>query len=103
MKAVSGEVNPITGLLNFDRLGLQLWYVKPSFLTRWGPTALLIRAAGGRLPDARSERFHPQGYDLKTIGPDPQAGKGLEDMATTMEFLRTHDLAECPFTHQRRI
>ncbi|KAI4864542.1 hypothetical protein F4820DRAFT_329599 [Hypoxylon rubiginosum] len=95
---VEVDSNPETKLYNFDRLTLQPWYVKPSAWNRWNPKALLLKAAGGRSPGSLGDRYHPGGYDLKTIGPKPQEGKGTEDMAATIEFLKTRSLTECPFS-----
>ncbi|KAK6508605.1 hypothetical protein TWF506_010689 [Arthrobotrys conoides] len=97
VKAVHENPNPKSGLFNFFPNGLQPWYLEKSFWTTWGPSALFVRALGGRLPGSQGDRFHPQGYDLMTIGPQPQQGKGLEDMATTMEFLRARNVSGCPF------
>ncbi|XXG99670.1 general amino acid permease agp2 [Hypoxylon texense] len=99
---VEVDANPETKLYNFDRLTLQPWYVKPSAWNRWSPKALLLKAVGGRSPGSLGDRYHPGGYDLKTIGPKPQEGKGTEDMAATVEFLKTRNLTACPFSRMGR-
>ncbi|KAL2810040.1 hypothetical protein BJX63DRAFT_434679 [Aspergillus granulosus] len=90
--------NPETKLYNFTRKGLQPWYMRPTLWAKWGPGAMLVRVFGGRVPDARGERYHPQGYDLMTIGPEPQSGRGLDDMRRDMEMIRARSLNTCPFS-----
>ncbi|KAK0707075.1 hypothetical protein B0T26DRAFT_656598 [Lasiosphaeria miniovina] len=100
VKAVDEQPNPATGLYNFEHAGFQPWYVKPTFGARWRPSALLVRALGGRAPGTHGERFHPQGYSLETIGPAPQEGKGLEEMSATVEFMKGRGSAKCPFAQK---
>ncbi|KAI1390196.1 uncharacterized protein F4822DRAFT_228497 [Hypoxylon trugodes] len=95
---VGEHANPETNLYNFDRLTLQPWYVKPDAWNKWSPKALLLSALGGRSPGSLGDKYHPGGYDLKTIGPKPQEGKGIEDMAATVEFLKTRNSTGCPFS-----
>ncbi|KAF3016514.1 hypothetical protein E8E14_011234 [Neopestalotiopsis sp. 37M] len=45
-----------------------------------------------------SLKYHPQGYDLQTIGPRPQEGKGMENMNATVEFLKMRNIDRCPFS-----
>ncbi|KAK6527210.1 hypothetical protein TWF281_010400 [Arthrobotrys megalospora] len=97
VKALHEKPNPKTGLYNFFSTGLQPWYVKKDAWSTWGPSALFVRILGGRLPGSHGDRFHPQGYDLTTIGPKPQEGRGHENMAATMEFLRARNISSCPF------
>ncbi|KAF2966329.1 hypothetical protein GQX73_g7279 [Xylaria multiplex] len=95
---VAQQANPETGLYNLDQLTLQPWYVKPSAWNAWSPKALLLKTLGGRKPGSFGDKYHPGGYDLKTIGPQPQQGKGMEDMAATVEFLKTRNAKGCPFS-----
>ena len=101
-KAVDDDPNP-AGLYNFNHHGLQPWYVKPTLWATWSPTALFIRVLGGRAPGTRGDRYRPQGYDLMTIGPTPQEGKGLEEMGITVAFLKARGPAKCPFPHGKKI
>ncbi|OTB08304.1 hypothetical protein M426DRAFT_263555 [Hypoxylon sp. CI-4A] len=98
VKLVDETPNAKTRLYNFGRKGLQPWYVKPTFWSKWGPLALLVRAMGGKAPGTRGERYQPHGYDLMTIGPEPQKGKGLEDMITDAEVIKAKGVATCPFS-----
>ena len=93
--------NPQTQLYNFDRKGMQPWYVKPSFWSKWGPGTLVSRALGGRSPGAKGDRYQPQGYDLMTIGPEPQKGKGYEDMISTVQIIKARTVATCPFSQAK--
>lgn len=89
-----------SGLYHFSHSMLKPWYVKPTFWTSWGPRAMFVRLLGGYVPG--EERFKPQGYSPKTIGPDPQEGKGLNDMEETVNCLRASGaMAQCPFSFMR--
>ncbi|KAI0009033.1 hypothetical protein F4779DRAFT_584266 [Xylariaceae sp. FL0662B] len=101
VKMVHDAPNPETKLYNFDRKGMQPWYVKPSFWSKWGPGALISRAFGGRVPGSKGDRYVPQGYDLMTIGPDPQKGKGIEDMISTVGTIKARTVVTCPFSHAK--
>lgn len=72
--------------------------MESTFWSSWGPSALLIRAAGGRVPGSKGDRYYPQGYDLMTIGPEPQKGKGIEEMKGDIEAIRARGVATCPFS-----
>lgn len=98
VKAVADTANPKTGLYNFDHVGFQPWYVKPTLWALWRPSALLVRLLGGRAPGTGGDKYHPQGYSLKTIGPVPQEGRGLEEMSSTVEFLKARGSPRCPFS-----
>ncbi|KAL3439765.1 hypothetical protein BJX65DRAFT_317597 [Aspergillus insuetus] len=103
VKLVHGSPNPDSKskLYNFDRKGLQPWYIRPTFWSRWGPGALLITLFGGRVPGSRGDRYQPQGYDLMTIGPEPQKGKGLDDMGRDVNVIRARGVATCPFSQAK--
>jgi hypothetical protein len=98
VKLVQDTANPNTHLYNFQRKTLQPWYMEPSFSSKWGLGALLVRAFGGKVPGARGDRYHPQGCDLMTIGPDPQKDHGAEEMLSDMEVIRARGVATCPFS-----
>jgi hypothetical protein len=103
VKALEDDLNPLSGLYNFDHFSLRPWYVKPTFWTIWGPVALLLRILGGRTPGTGGDKYYPQGYDLKTIGPKPQEGKGLDEMNATVEFLKARGSSSCPFSNKGKI
>ncbi|KAL5441337.1 hypothetical protein PMIN06_009389 [Paraphaeosphaeria minitans] len=86
------------GLYNFSHSGFQPWYVLPTFRSLWHPTAVLLRFIGARKPGSRGDRYKPTGYDLKTIGPLPQEGRGLEEMIATVTDMEKRRLNNCPFT-----
>ncbi len=103
VKAVEDDPNPLSGLYNFNHPRFRPWYVKPTFWTRWGPVALLLIMLGGRAPGLGVDWYHPHGYDLQTIGPNPQEGKGLDEMGSTVAFLKARGSAGCPFSHGGKI
>lgn len=75
--------------------------MQPTFWSRWGPGALIVRAFGGKVPVSGGERYEPQGYDLMTIGPEPQKGKGVEEMRVDMDVIRARGVATCPFSQRK--
>lgn len=75
--------------------------MQPTFLSKWGPGALLVKALGGKVPGSRGDRYEPQGYDLMTIGPEPQKGKGVDNMKLDMEVIKARGVATCPFSQAK--
>ena len=73
------------------------YYHKPTFWSRWGPTALATRLAGGLVPDANAKKYHPEGYLTEEVGPYNKVGEGLEDMKSSVEKLKRVRPAGCPF------
>lgn len=77
----------------------QPWYVKPSFWNKFGPIALLFRLLGAKPAGDKGDRYFPRGYDLWNIGPDPNYGKGREDVENTVKLIKARAMAGgCPFS-----
>ncbi|KAI9689636.1 MAG: hypothetical protein M1820_010134 [Bogoriella megaspora] len=74
------------------------WYVKPTWLRRWGPWAFVLRAIGRKVPGDDGNRYAPEGYRLEEVGPESQKGKGGPEMERTA--LRLQHRKGCPFTSQ---
>ncbi|OJZ80980.1 hypothetical protein ASPFODRAFT_146702 [Aspergillus luchuensis CBS 106.47] len=98
VKLVHDMPNQETKLYNFERKVLQPWYIRPTVWSKWGPGALLVRLFGGKVPGSRGDRYQPQGYDLMTIGPEPQRGRGVEEMRSDIEVIKARGVAMCPFS-----
>ncbi|GKZ37300.1 hypothetical protein AbraIFM66950_008786 [Aspergillus brasiliensis] len=98
VKLVHDRPNQETNLYNFERKVLQPWYIRPTVWSKWGPGALVVRLFGGKVPGSRGDRYQPQGYDLMTIGPEPQKGRGLEEMRSDIELIKARSVATCPFS-----
>ncbi|PLB48797.1 hypothetical protein P170DRAFT_358151 [Aspergillus steynii IBT 23096] len=101
VRLVHDTPNPETNLYNFERKSLQPWYMRPNLWSKWGPGALFVRIFGGRMPGSHGDRYLPQGYNLMTIGPEPQKGKGLEEMSLDMEVIKARGVATCPFSQAK--
>ncbi|KAJ5568977.1 hypothetical protein N7450_011463 [Penicillium hetheringtonii] len=101
VKLVHEMPNPEPNLYNFEEKGLQPWYIKPTFWSKWGPGSFIVRVFGGKVPGSRGDRYQPRGYDLMTIGPDPQKGRGMEEMKSDIEEIRARSIATCPFSQAK--
>ncbi|KAF4980442.1 hypothetical protein FZEAL_3558 [Fusarium zealandicum] len=101
VKILDEDPNPSSQRYNFQQVGFQPWYVKPTFWSVWGPAALFMKALGGRVPGSGGDKYLPEGYDLMTIGPDPQKGKGLEEMITAVGIIKAKGVATCPFSQAK--
>ncbi|KAL4978707.1 hypothetical protein BDW66DRAFT_157932 [Aspergillus desertorum] len=88
-------------LYNFKRKGLQPWYMRPTFWSKWSPEALLVMVFGGRMPGSCGDRYLPQGYDLMTTGPEPQKGRGLEEVGSDIAVIQARGGATCPFSQEK--
>lgn len=97
VKAVDDRPNPASGLYNFQQLSMRPWYVQPTFQTQWSLSALVLRLFGGKVPRGSETKYHPEGYDLMTIGPERNVGKGLDEMGTVIDYMKARGLVECPF------
>lgn len=53
------------------------------------------------MPGSRGDRYQPQGYNLTTIGPQPQQRKGLEEMGHDIEVIKARGVATCPFSQAK--
>ena len=89
------EIDGRTGRANAGQYIDRPWYVKPSFMKRWGPNALLLRLVGGVVPG--DERYHPEGYRIHELGPTELVGKGDTEMRNTRDELRAKRMG-CVFS-----
>jgi hypothetical protein len=53
-------------MLEYDSLP---YYVRPSLFNRWGPEALVRRLRGLPVPGDEGNKYHPQGYRTREVGP----------------------------------
>lgn len=58
----SQDADPITGRFHQVRYMAHPWYVKPSFIRRWGFEAWKTRLLGGTLPGDEGDKYIPDGY-----------------------------------------
>jgi hypothetical protein len=87
-----------TGRANFCRYIAHPWYVQPSFFSRWGPKALLLRLVGGAVPG--SPKYRPEGYRIHELGPSELVGKGTAEMEQTKKDLRARRVG-CVFSRSK--
>lgn len=84
------------------RFPLRIWnaapyYVQPTLLNRWGPTAWLTRLMGRPLPGDEGEKYYPGGYVIGDMGPRRYEGKGAAEVKRTREWLERERTGGCPF------
>lgn len=73
------------------------FYVKPTFLRRWGPSAWLTWILGNPLPGDDGDTFCPQGYKIGDVGPKNFEGKGHEQVRLMRERFAKERRGQCPF------
>lgn len=59
------------------------YYVQPTFWNRWGPGSWISRMLGLPVPGAEGDKYYPDGYDTRDLGPKYFEGKGrktVQDM-----------------------
>ncbi|EXJ77408.1 hypothetical protein A1O3_09634 [Capronia epimyces CBS 606.96] len=74
-------------------------YVRPTLWNRWGPGALVSMLLG--VPRPGDEGMHPEGFEVKDVGPTVFVGKGAKEMEATKEKLRETSTGGCPFNVRR--
>ncbi|KLJ09883.1 hypothetical protein EMPG_14698 [Blastomyces silverae] len=72
------------------------FYIKPTFMNRWGLRAWYTWLRGMPLPGDNPEHC-PNGYYLPDVGPKKFEGKGHDQVKKTMERLHTERTGQCPF------
>ncbi|KAH8817067.1 hypothetical protein F5884DRAFT_853497 [Xylogone sp. PMI_703] len=77
------------------------WYVQPTFLSRWGPSALIrwILAGGKSFPrkGKSGEKFANEGYTIEELGPNIMKGRGGKEMQESINILHRTRTGGCPF------
>lgn len=92
---LSEAPDPKTGRYFYKTYASHPYYNKPTFWSRWGPTALIWRAMGGLVPG--DAKWHPQGYVFEEVGPAKLAGKGKDKTDEWERRLKAQRTAGCPF------
>lgn len=73
------------------------FYIRPTFWNRWGPVAWVSWLMGHPVPGDHGEKYYPQGYHIRDIGPKYFEGKGHKEIKETMEELKISRTGKCPF------
>ncbi|KAB8266191.1 hypothetical protein BDV32DRAFT_156247 [Aspergillus pseudonomiae] len=86
VKVLDATPDPSTGRYTVKEWLDNPWYVKPTFLNRWG------------LKSWSNGPFRDEGYDIKAIGPQIMENKGQAEIEAIFENFRKRDIpAGCPF------
>ena len=98
--AIESKPDPVTGRLHHLKYDSHPWYVKPTFWTLWGPTALSKRLLFGIMPGEEGDKYQPEGYIIKELGPAYRLGKGEAEMEETRVGLRERRAmsGKCPMS-----
>ncbi|GAB1194399.1 hypothetical protein APSETT444_003644 [Aspergillus pseudonomiae] len=98
VKVLDATPDPSTGRYVVKEWLDNPWYVKPTFLNRWGLKSWLVRLFGtGNVP-TKNGPFRDEGYDIKAIGPQIIKNKGQAEVEAILENFRKRDIpAGCPF------
>ena len=73
------------------------WYVKPTFKRRWGSKAWVTWLLGRKLPGDDGNRYNPEGYLIKEVGPSRLKKAGSDEMQADLTRIRNDGLGCCPF------
>ena len=89
--------NPSTGRYNAVEYLSYPWYVKPTFLRRWGPRSWMTRFVGRKLPGDDGNKYLSEGWTHTEIGPSALRGKGIKNMDEDRRRLFSRNRGGCPF------
>ncbi|PNS16452.1 hypothetical protein CAC42_186 [Sphaceloma murrayae] len=73
------------------------WYVRPTLKRRWGPKAWFTWAIGRKLPGDDGNRYNPEGYRIKDVGPRIAKDMGTEYMDKDLQRMKLLQSVGCPF------
>lgn len=91
--------DPITGASHVVTWQAEPFYVQPTLWNRWlSPAAIMSRLVGFPLPGDGGLQYHPDGYDLATMGPDKFKDKGRDYLEAEMSVLEQVRRGQCPFS-----
>lgn len=94
---IPSSTDPTTGRYNSLEYLSHPWYIKPSFIRRWGPRAWLTRLVGRKLPGDDGDRYAPEGWTHAELGPKSLRSKGIKSMEKDQQRLIAQDRGGCPF------
>ncbi|KAF4121135.1 hypothetical protein GMORB2_2097 [Geosmithia morbida] len=89
--------DPKTGRMHGSAYMEHPWYVRPGFLSRWGPTAWATWLWGGVLPGDEGDRFMPEGFLFGDLGPKRTMGRGTDNDAELKRLAAVRAPTESPF------
>jgi len=78
------------------------WYVQPTFERRWGLRAWASRLLRRKVPGDDGNKYLPEGYMVKELGPNSVVGKGQEFMDEDLIRIRELGGGSCPFAACRK-
>jgi hypothetical protein len=97
---VSDEPTP-EGRYFFAKYDALPFYVKPTFLNRWGPGAWISKLMGLPVPGDEGDTYFPNGYKTSEVGPKFFVGKGAKEGKETVKRLEKERTSGCPFAVMR--
>lgn len=94
---VRPELDAQTGRLHMSTYLHHPWYVRPTWVRRWGPEGWLVWALGGALPGDAEKQYRPDGFDVAESGPKAFHPTATAKMDESSEKIRQIRGAGCPF------
>ena len=92
VKVLDAAPDPYTGRYAVKEWLDNPWYVKPTFLNRWGLKPWSVRLFGtGNVP-TNNGPFRDEGYSINAIGPQIMENKGQAEVEAIFEKFRKRDL-----------
>lgn len=88
--------DPKTGRMHGATYMKDPWYIRPTFLARWGPEAWIQRLWGGSVP-GDADKFKPEGFLFEDIGPERRMGKGVDNQVELKRLEAMRGPSESPF------
>jgi hypothetical protein len=98
VRDVSDKADTKTGRYYLKSYVALPYYVKPSIANRWSPEALLQWVLGFDVPGMKGNRYWPQGYLIKEVGPEEMINKGQDLMTEWEQKLTIERPSGCPFS-----
>lgn len=93
------EKDPKSGRYFHNSYLVHPYYMKPTFLNRWGLTAWLTWMLGGTSPGgANGDKYHPEGYTMDEVGPDSKRGVGKQELEHLAQRVQQTRPSGCPFS-----
>lgn len=73
------------------------WYVEPTLMRRWAPTAWFTWIIGRKLPGDEGGKYKPDGYLISEVGPRRTIARGGRFAEAEVQRMKSMRSGGCPF------